>query len=84
MGRPNYIVMITYEGSTKVVNFMNPRSGVLVLGRGHISHIVKLHLFFKNLNIADSFSFIFVCCSRFVWVLSCIGDRMSESCVSYF
>ena len=27
---------------------MTPRAGVLVLGRGHISHIVKMHYFFKN------------------------------------
>ena len=43
-----YVVM-TKEGSTKIVNFMTPGAGVLVLGRGHISHIVKLHYFFKNL-----------------------------------
>ena len=30
--------MMTKEGSTKIVNFMTPGAGVLVLGRGHISH----------------------------------------------
>ena len=44
-----YIVMMTKEGSTKIVNFMTHRVGVLMLGRGHISHIVKMHYFFKNL-----------------------------------
>ena len=44
-----YIVMITKEGSTKIVNFMTPGAGVLVLGCGHISHIVKMHNFVKNL-----------------------------------
>ena len=44
-----YIVMMTKEGSTKIVNFMTPGAGVLVLGRGHISHIMKMHYFFKNL-----------------------------------
>ena len=44
-----YVVMMTIEGSTKIVNFMTPGVGVLVLGRGHISHIVKMHYFFKNL-----------------------------------
>ena len=39
------------EGSTKIVNFMTPRSGVLVLGYGHISQIVKMHYFFKNLHL---------------------------------
>ena len=41
--------MMTKEGSTKIVNFMTPGAGVLVLGRGHISDIVKMHYFFKNL-----------------------------------
>ena len=45
-----YKVMMTKEGSTKIVNFMTPGAGVLVLGRGHISHIVKMHYFFKNLS----------------------------------
>ena len=40
---------MTKEGSFKIVNFMTPGAGVLVLGHGHISHIVKLHYFFKNL-----------------------------------
>ena len=44
-----YVVMMTKEGSTKIVNFMTPGAGVLVLGRGHISHIMKMHYFFKNL-----------------------------------
>ena len=44
-----YVVTFTKEGSTKIVNFMTPGAGVLVLGRGHISHIVKMHHFFKNL-----------------------------------
>ena len=41
--------MMTKEGSTRIINFMTPGAGVLVLGRGHISHIVKLHYSFKNL-----------------------------------
>ena len=41
--------MMTKEGSTKIVNFMTPGAGDLVLGRCHISHIVKMHYFFKNL-----------------------------------
>ena len=38
--------MMTKEGSTQIVNFMTPRAGVLVLGCGHISHIVKMHYSF--------------------------------------
>ena len=30
--------------------FMTPCAGVLVLGRGQISHIMKMHYFFKNLH----------------------------------
>ena len=41
--------MMTKEGSTKILNFMIPGAGVLVLGCGYISHIVKMHYFFKNL-----------------------------------
>ena len=41
--------MIIKEGSTKIVNFMTLRAGVLVLEHGHTSHIVKMHYFFKNL-----------------------------------
>ena len=41
--------MMTKEGSTKIVTFMTPRAGVLVLGCGHISYIVKMHYYFKNL-----------------------------------
>ena len=40
---------MTKVGSTKIVTFMTSRAGVLVLGCGHMSHIVKMHYFFKNL-----------------------------------
>ena len=43
--------MMTKEESTKFVNFMTPWAGVLVLGCGHISHIVNMHYFSKNLLI---------------------------------
>ena len=33
--------MMTTERSTKIVNFMTPGAGVLVLGHGHIIYIVK-------------------------------------------
>ena len=41
--------MMTKEESTKIVTFMTSTAGVLVLGCGHISRIVKMHYFFKNL-----------------------------------
>ena len=43
------IVMMTKEGCTKVVNCMTPKAEVLVLECGHISHILKMHYFFKIL-----------------------------------
>ena len=33
-----YIVMMSKEGSTQIKTFMTPGAGVLMLGRGHISH----------------------------------------------
>ena len=45
-----YIVMITKKESTKfVVDFMTPWAGILVQGRGHISHVVETLNFFKFL-----------------------------------
>ena len=43
--------MKTKDGSTKIVNFMTPVAEVLALGRGHLSHIVKMHYSFKNLRL---------------------------------
>lgn len=33
------------EGSNKIVNYINLRVGVVVLGRSHIGFIAKIHLF---------------------------------------
>ena len=41
--------MMTNERSTKIVYFITPGAGVLVLGRGHIINIVNVHYFFQNL-----------------------------------
>ena len=43
-----YVVMMTKEVSTKIINFMTPGAEFLVLGRGHIRQTVKMHYFFKN------------------------------------
>ena len=40
--------MMTKEGSIKIIIFMTPGAGVLLLGRGHIIHIVKMHQFFNE------------------------------------
>ena len=47
------MVMMTEEGSTKIVDFMTPEVGVHVLKCGHISYIVKIHYFFKNLLLSS-------------------------------
>ena len=39
--------MMTKEASTKIVNFMTPSAGVLVVWRGHISHLFKMLNFIK-------------------------------------
>ena len=40
--------MITNENSISVANSMTPGAVVHVLGRGHISDIMKMYYFFKN------------------------------------
>ena len=44
-----YIVIMIKEGSTKIVNFMTPKVGILVLEGDQISHLVKMHYSFKNI-----------------------------------
>ena len=44
-------LMMSEEVSTKIENFMTPRAGILVQGCGHISCIVKMNYFFKNLHL---------------------------------
>ena len=34
---------MTKEGSIKIVKFMTPGSGVVMLGCGHLDHILKMH-----------------------------------------
>ena len=42
--------MMTKEGSTQILTFMTHGAGVLVLGHGHISHTVKMHLLIISLK----------------------------------
>ena len=35
--------MMTKEGSTKICESHDPGAAILTLGRGHISHILKMH-----------------------------------------
>ena len=41
--------MVSEEGCSKIVNFLTPGVGVLVLRCGHISNIVKINYFYENL-----------------------------------
>ena len=41
--------MISKGASAKLVNFMAPGSGVMVLGWGSIDYIEEIHEFFENL-----------------------------------
>ena len=43
--------MITKEGSSKIVYFLVPWGRFLVLRRDHLSQIVKMHYFVKNLFV---------------------------------
>ena len=45
--------MMNKSPSTKIVKLMAPGSGVLVLGRGSIDYIVKIHEFFENLLLCS-------------------------------
>ena len=47
--KTKYIVMMTKERSTKIVNFMTHEAGVLMHGHFHISCVVKIFLSFKIL-----------------------------------
>ena len=45
--------MMTKEGSTKIVNFITPGAGVLMLGRGHYSeHVLSSTLSIYSTLIA--------------------------------
>ena len=48
---------MTKEGYTKIVNFMSPGAGVLMLGRGHISHYCKyVYVVSSTLSIFPKYS----------------------------
>ena len=49
------IVIMSKERSTEIVNFMTPRAGILVLGRGKIIHTVKMLYFFTNLLFTQAY-----------------------------
>ena len=41
---PEFTVMMSWGGSIKIVNFITPGAGVVVLVCGHISHIVIIRI----------------------------------------
>ena len=50
--------MMRREESTVIVYFKTPSLSFIVLGRGHIGHMVKMHYFFKNLPVIYKIFFI--------------------------
>ena len=42
------MAMLANEGSTKIVYFMTPRGGILVVGRDYTIHELKMHSFYKS------------------------------------
>ena len=45
-----YLILMTKEGSTKIVNFITARIGGLVHGRGHKSYSENAKSFFKGID----------------------------------
>ena len=48
--------MITKRGSTKIVNFMTPDDGVLMLRCSYISHYREFHYLKSTLSICSTFN----------------------------
>ena len=46
--------MMTMEGSTKIIKFMTPWAGVLMLGHGHISHYSE-YVVYSTISIYSRF-----------------------------
>lgn len=44
--------MMTKKGSTKILNFLTPGTGVLVLGREHMTYLVKIMYFFRIISFS--------------------------------
>ena len=70
-----YVVMMTKEGSTKIVNFMTPGVGVLKLGLGHMSHYSKyvlsstLSIYFTIDIVLKNYDAFFLCHYWFLFLL---------------
>ena len=70
--------MMTKEGFIKIVNFMTPGARVLVLERGHMSHIVNMHYVsvYSTLIVIVSWYYnaAFLCHSAVKWLKYCRYD----------
>ena len=51
MRQTKYKAMMTKEGSTKILDFMTPGAGVLMLGRGHISNYYSEYFLLLYQNV---------------------------------
>lgn len=63
------------NASSKIVNFMAPESGVLVLGWGSNGYIVKMHIFFKSLLRCSS---VFSQYSKYMYIVMMKKNVSSE------
>ena len=57
----------------QIVNFLTHGAGVLMLGCGHISHIVKMHNFLENLFLC---SCPWIRQNKFMVIMLCIKHRL--------
>ena len=55
--------MMTKDGYTKIINLMNPGEGVLLLGRGHISHYSEYALSFTLSIYSSLIAIVFKDCN---------------------
>ena len=78
-----YVVMMTKEGSTKIVNFMTPGVGVLMLGLGHISHYSEyvlsstLSIYFTIDIVLKNYDAFFLC--HYWFLFSMMGQLICKN-----
>ena len=65
--------MITKEGSIKIINFMTPSAEVLALRCGHITHLMEILYFFKNLLL---YSQAKIKRTKFIIMLTKVGSTI--------
>ena len=78
--------MRTKERFTIIVNYMTPGVGVLLQARDHVSHMVKMHYFFKNLllyfqaQIRQTKGIVMMSEERYTKVVKCMTPGQAFLC----